>query len=237
MGTKPTLPMILVATSQVTLAYYTRPFSNSFESIILCACLLIYVDLAKEPWNPNHALKLGALFSLGVFTRITFPLYAFPIGLGFLYQAWKKNGSILGFFNAVMSLAVGMVFVAGFCAMMDSIYYDKLSITVGGQAFNDISHAISTLLDPTAMTNIRVQGDMVLTPLNNLMYNINADNLAKHGLHARYTHLVVNLPLLYGPLILNALLYIPSLYAKMRDDAHSDFIYGKFIIMCEGLTR
>ncbi|KAI8877059.1 glycosyltransferase family 22 protein [Backusella circina FSU 941] len=236
MGTKPALPMILVATSQVTLAYYTRPFSNSFESIILCSSLLLYVELAKEPWNPKFAFGLGALFSLGVFTRITFPLYALPIGLGFLYQAWKKNGNIVGFVNAVMPLAAGMVLTAGFCAMLDSIYYDRLSVTVSGQPFNDIGHAISTLLDPTAMTNIRVQGHMVLTPLNNLMYNLNADNLAKHGIHARYTHFAVNLPLLYGPLVINALLYIPHLYAIVKDDVHSDFICVLLGIFITGLT-
>lgn len=98
--------MFLVATSQVTLAYYTHPFSNSFESILLCLSLCTYADYAKEVKKTNtfvciQVLKtvkisstrsffLGALFSLGVFTRITFPLYAFPIGVAYLYQAYKK---------------------------------------------------------------------------------------------------------------------------------------------------
>lgn len=47
-GKKPTLPMLLVATSQVTLAYYTHPFSNSFESILLCLCLCTYADYVAK---------------------------------------------------------------------------------------------------------------------------------------------------------------------------------------------
>ncbi|KAK9318433.1 Alg9-like mannosyltransferase family-domain-containing protein [Lipomyces starkeyi] len=39
----------------------------------------------------------------------------------------------------------------------------------------------------------------VLTPLNNFMYNFRPENLAKHGLHPRYTHILVNLPQLLGP--------------------------------------
>lgn len=48
LDTKPTIPMLLVATSQVTLAYYTHTFSNSFESVLLCLSLSTYTDYAKE---------------------------------------------------------------------------------------------------------------------------------------------------------------------------------------------
>ena len=39
----------------------------------------------------------------------------------------------------------------------------------------------------------------VITPLNNLRYNISPANLAEHGLHPWYQHLLANLPLLLGP--------------------------------------
>ncbi|TRX91325.1 hypothetical protein FHL15_007747 [Xylaria flabelliformis] len=41
----------------------------------------------------------------------------------------------------------------------------------------------------------------VITPWNNLRYNISPSNLAQHGLHPWYQHLLVNLPLLIGPAI------------------------------------
>ncbi len=40
---------------------------------------------------------------------------------------------------------------------------------------------------------------VVITPLNNLLYNADVTNLALHGIHNRLTHLLVNLPSLIGP--------------------------------------
>jgi GPI mannosyltransferase 4 len=39
----------------------------------------------------------------------------------------------------------------------------------------------------------------VITPLNNLRYNLSTGNLAAHGLHPWYQHVLANLPLLLGP--------------------------------------
>ncbi|KAI9721525.1 MAG: hypothetical protein M1812_002287 [Candelaria pacifica] len=39
----------------------------------------------------------------------------------------------------------------------------------------------------------------VITPLNNLLYNLETKNLAQHGLHPYYQHIVANLPQLLGP--------------------------------------
>ncbi|SCW02863.1 LAFE_0F15940g1_1 [Lachancea fermentati] len=38
-----------------------------------------------------------------------------------------------------------------------------------------------------------------IAPLNNLLYNLDSSNLAEHGLHPRYTHILVNLPQMLGP--------------------------------------
>jgi phosphatidylinositol glycan class Z len=44
--------------------------------------------------------------------------------------------------------------------------------------------------------------EFVITPLNNLIYNSQTENLEQHGLHPRYTHLLVNLPQILGPAII-----------------------------------
>ena len=46
---------------------------------------------------------------------------------------------------------------------------------------------------------------VVVTPLNALLYNVNTTNVATHGLHPRYVHSVVNLPMLLGPVVVSAL--------------------------------
>lgn len=42
----------------------------------------------------------------------------------------------------------------------------------------------------------------VITPLNNILYNTQASNLAEHGLHPHYQHLLANLPQLLGPALI-----------------------------------
>ena len=44
-----------------------------------------------------------------------------------------------------------------------------------------------------------VRHNPVITPLNNVLYNVQTSNLAEHGLHPHYQHLVANLPQLLGP--------------------------------------
>lgn len=55
----------------------------------------------------------------------------------------------------------------------------------------------------TILDTIYFQNDSwTITAWNNLKYNMDVKNLSTHGLHARYTHLLINLPQLIGPVIL-----------------------------------
>ncbi len=53
----------------------------------------------------------------------------------------------------------------------------------------------------------------VITPWNNIRYNISPSNLAEHGLHPWYQHLLVNIPVLVGPA---ALLLVTHLHRSLR---------------------
>ncbi|CEP12647.1 hypothetical protein [Parasitella parasitica] len=232
--TRPMAPMLLIATSQVTLAYNTRPFSNSFEGVLLSLCLYTYLSYADEA-NAKSAFFLGALFSIGVFTRITFPLYAFPIGVAFLYQTYKQSFSFSKFTASAFPMILGIISFAVFAIVADSVYYGTLSFTVDGQPFRDAGHVVSTLFDPTTLATVRASGDVVITPLNNLLYNTNVENLALHGLHPHYTHFAINLPLLFGPLAMLGFLYIPNVFAKVRNDNNAHFLYALISIIFSGL--
>ncbi|KAK9472527.1 Alg9-like mannosyltransferase family-domain-containing protein [Dipodascopsis tothii] len=67
--------------------------------------------------------------------------------------------------------------------------------------------AVHIALGGAAMAALMVYADtrfyqtapVVLTPWNNVAYNMQTANLALHGLHARYTHALINLPQLLGP--------------------------------------
>ncbi|KAI7900853.1 Alg9-like mannosyltransferase family-domain-containing protein [Cokeromyces recurvatus] len=232
---KPTIPMLLVATSQVTLAYHTRPFSNAFESVLLCLSLSLYADFASEATS-KRAFFLGSLFSLGVFTRITFPLYAFPIGIAFIYKAYQRSNNFNQFITFAYSLLVGFACISIVIIAVDSVYYGKLTFTVNGQPFRDVGHVISTLFDPTTLATVRSYGDVVITPLNNLRYNLNVENLAEHGIHPRYTHFAVNLPVLYGPLFIFAFLYLPTAIVEAWNDPNSHIFYVLVSVLFSGVV-
>ncbi|KAG1802573.1 glycosyltransferase family 22 protein [Suillus variegatus] len=63
--------------------------------------------------------------------------------------------------------------------------------------------------------------DIVVTPFNFLMYNFASQNLAEHGLHPRWLHVFVNLPMLFGPwitwLAVRAIVDSASLFNKKND--------------------
>lgn len=52
---------------------------------------------------------------------------------------------------------------------------------------------------PEPVTWAGLINNPVITPLNNFVYNSATENLAQHGIHPWYQHLVANLPLLLGP--------------------------------------
>lgn len=53
--------------------------------------------------------------------------------------------------------------------------------------------------NPDTLTFVELLKNITITPLNNLRYNSIPSNLAEHGIHPRYQHLVANLPQLLGP--------------------------------------
>lgn len=62
--------------------------------------------------------------------------------------------------------------------------------------------AASTVLALVVTDTLYFRGNvsaLILTPLNFVRYNASPDNLAKHGHHPKWLHVVVNLPMVVGP--------------------------------------
>lgn len=79
---------------------------------------------------------------------------------------------------------------------MAAVATTLLAVAVDTEWYTSGSVTLSTLTE-----------NAVFTPLNNLKYNLDPANLALHGLHPRYQHLLANMPQLLGPAVL--LLYRP----------------------------
>lgn len=56
-----------------------------------------------------------------------------------------------------------------------------------------------TIIDSIYYHSIQNYNILEIAPINNLLYNMNTNNLALHTLHPKYLHILVNLPMLFGP--------------------------------------
>ncbi|KAG0249466.1 alpha 1,2 mannosyltransferase [Mortierella polycephala] len=250
----PSIALLLVSSSYVTLAYHTHPFSNTSETAILALCATLLARIIRDhessvsvpgtckspltsappvletsvrtrvapsistdskPTRTHLSFGLGVLFSIGIFTRITFVLYAFPLGVMFLYlnfkASFKQDRSILAgmvtFFLACVPLALGLVLMSALCIFIDSVYFRHIIIynTVNGM---QLSFRQILKMAPQDWLRLSYKGSLTLTMLNNLRYNLDEKNLAQHGLH-----LLLNFPILFGNL---AFIGVATLIQKAR---------------------
>ncbi|KAL2164353.1 hypothetical protein VTH06DRAFT_3569 [Thermothelomyces fergusii] len=164
-------PLLLVASSYVTWTFQTHTFSNSIETLVVIWSLVLIKRIVASPQRGSvlASTVLGIVAVFGVFNRITFPAFLLIPGLRLL-PYYRKN-----------PLSFAAIVTAGICTTALAITLDTAFYTPHPITWSDV------LRNP------------VLTPLNNLRYNISPANLAKHGLHPWYQHLLVNLPQLLGP--------------------------------------
>ncbi|RXG69313.1 60S ribosomal protein L37 [Armadillidium vulgare] len=205
------------AGSYIMLVYSTRTFSNSIElvlySLLLWRVCLSMVDSCKiirrenvlqdlyetaetmkekvkiaryksklPPYNYVDSFFISVIITFGFFVRPTFTIYSF-IPLSY----WLQRGVItreldFSYFNwRCISLVPGILVTFVVCMLTDSFYYNTLT------------------LKELLLGNVTV-ASFTITPLNFLLYNAKADNLAEHGYHPYFLHIAVNIPLLHGVL-------------------------------------
>ncbi|KAG9244658.1 Alg9-like mannosyltransferase [Calycina marina] len=163
--------VMLVASSYVTWTYQTHTFSNSIETLAVAWSLVLIQRIveAKKRSSILTCSILALVVVFGIFNRITFPAFLIIPGLRLIHHFVKKPLSLI---SMVLSAAVA-IFIAVY---FDTHFYSKTPVTW----YSLIHHP-------------------VITPLNNLTYNLATSNLAKHGLHPYYQHALINLPQLIGP--------------------------------------
>lgn len=100
------------------------------------------------------------------------------------------------FIVACIPLALGLSFMSAAAVLVDSMYFGKLVLldrTTGIPVTP--RHVLATA--PQDWVRFTFKGSLTWTMLNNLHYNLDEANLAEHGLHPRYLHLLVNYPILF----------------------------------------
>ncbi|GAC94908.1 glycosyltransferase [Pseudozyma hubeiensis SY62] len=180
----------LFGISTAATTFLIRPFSNSFEAHLLAFCLLHVSNFFKDPaWYKSAGvvgLRWGVLLALigvdGFFTRFTFAIFALPLAIFVLYRhvqvaAEGHKRTALGSLAIAVNCVV--IFLAG-RVESDTNFYTRAADTNG----------------------VEVAGfwgtKWVVPPINALLYNLKTENVAQHGLHPRWLHVVVNLPMMVG---------------------------------------
>ncbi|KAI1344283.1 GPI mannosyltransferase 4 [Xylariaceae sp. FL0016] len=193
------IAVLLVASSYVTWTFQTHTFSNSIETLVVAWCLVL-VERILESTQTSSLLAstvLGTVAVFGVFNRITFPAFLLIPGLRLIPH----------FMNRPLSLVV-----------------------MAASALMTILIAISldtSFYTPHSISWFDLYRNPVITPWNNLRYNMQPENLAEHGLHPWYQHLLVNLPLLIGPAVV--LLFMkPHLSLRLYSAISGIFVLSIF---------
>ena len=188
-----------LGTSFVTLVFYTRTFSNTAEAILF-ALLLQLVVSAIASRNTLRTRKdrlryfsMGVIVGVGIWIRPTFLAFAFVpfvcLLLDVCAQNWTSDKRIMNVIAHVLRyciyLGLGSIVTMFILIAADSHYFGYLH-----------------------------KRRLVFTPVNFILYNLDTSSLKEHGLHPRITHLLINMPLLYGPLAFILYAYIGNAMLK-----------------------
>lgn len=222
--------LVILSSSYVMLVYATRTFSNTVE-LILFSLLLYFVSesltfsnilirkkeylnyrleqsktvVERAKFHKMHLFMVSDSFRncfiisfvtvLGLFNRPTFVAFAvIPIFFWLYRGIGTKSVTVLQFHSRLLIFVICSVPTLVLIVLIDSFYYGY--ITWGEIGMLDVSI-----------------NNFVFTPLNFVKYNLNLENLTKHGLHPRFLHMVVNVPLLFNVLGLSSLFtYLKYVY-------------------------
>jgi phosphatidylinositol glycan class Z len=179
--------------AHVTLVFFTRTLSNSFEAFLFLA-LIYFVNLNVsiiinsdenlisirfiDRYLTLSSLLIGFICSLGIFNRPTFPAFALVPLIYWFTSIIPYSYRFQLLLSRVISLIVGtFILTSSLLILFDSYYYNN---------------GFSFLID--------FKNRLIICPLNFILYNIDSTNLDKHGLHPTWLHIIVNATILYGPL-------------------------------------
>ncbi|KAK9783544.1 putative Mannosyltransferase [Seiridium cardinale] len=194
------IAILMVASSYVTWTFQTHTFSNSIETLAVAWSLVLIeriLDTSQQTSSLLASTVLGVVAVFGVFNRITFPAFLLIPGIRLIPHFWKKPLSLV-----VLAASVSATLIIAIS--LDTSFYTPRSINW----FDLLRHP-------------------VVTPWNNLRYNMSPANLAQHGLHPWYQHLLVNTPTLLGPAA-GLLLFKPHLSLRLYSAVSGVFVLSMF---------
>lgn len=182
--------LCLFGISTAATTFLVRPFSNSLEAHQLALCFMQIVNFYRDRnWYRQGGLTgwyWGVLTSLmavdGFFSRFTFAIFALPIGSFFVYQHLRiATEGYKGPAFRSLGIAIASLLVVVYLRIdTETKTYTGFSKTSG--------------IELTTFWGTK----WVIPPINALLYNLKTENVAQHGLHPRWLHALVNMPMIVG---------------------------------------
>ena len=156
-----TRAIALVASSYVTWTFQTHTFSNSIETLLVLWCMVLIKRIRENRKSTMASACIGLAFMgvLGIFNRITFPAFLIIPAVRLVPHLFVRRLRI-----PLMLVTAALTFL--------------IAITVDTEIYADTRPQLRNLIDSS-----------IITPWNNLSYNLNPENLAKHGLHPFWQHI------------------------------------------------
>ena len=163
--------ILLFRSSAVTMVFLTRTFSNSFETILLALFL----------WRLLlHANQESFLKDLNATTIILSLITIFGFFIRPTFILFAAFGSLA---YLLLCIKNRKIFSQAAIAVLTVIIAGLVFILIDSKYFSPVD-----------------EFKLSITPFNLIKYNLDETSLHLHGKHPRFLHLVVNCPLLFGPL-------------------------------------
>lgn len=214
-GLKYDVRLLALGSSFVVLVFGSRTFSNTIEMALTSLLLYLVAECmvhsntvifqsefldekykeakttgekvkvyklksALPPHTLNKCIYISTLCVIGFFNRPTFVLFGMPIVFFWLLRGMgSRSVSFIDFNLRIFSFVLCAVPIICFCILVDSFYYGFLTLS-------DIDYMQISI------------DNFVVTPLNFIRYNTDPQNTGQHGVHPKYLHLLVNIPMLYN---------------------------------------
>jgi GPI mannosyltransferase 4 len=191
------IPVLMVASAWPTMALLIRPFSNAMETWILALLFRAVLFEQRDKKSSQAKVTIFQCLTIGVL-------------------------SALGIFTrfTFIFFAFPIILYLGFRMVSELQMWDRLvKAVITCFAFvvvvMDIMERDTRFYDSSAP---------VLTPWNMMSYNSRVENLQEHGIHPRWTHALVNMFLLYGPMTL--MVYLSLLWTTSLTSGTSKEVTG-----------
>ncbi|XP_076807703.1 GPI alpha-1,2-mannosyltransferase 4-like [Clavelina lepadiformis] len=210
--------VFIFASSYTVWVYCTRTFSNAtelmFVAILLNYCVIPSVNRCRllrqsiEQYRYTTAKLIGAILVSGFFIRTSFVAFAVIPTLYWIFPDFIRENLVQSFYRCMcnaMLLFMPVLITCFFFACCDCMYFQP-------DKFSQLAVILQNL---DINSFVRWMAEIPWTPINIMQYNLKNSNLEKHGLHPWYLHTLVNLPMLFGPLLL---VFLRSCLLSVRSD-------------------